>query len=339
MRDLLQLDAAARSRFRGRLLRWYRSHRRPLPWRQTTDPYRIWVSEIMLQQTRVAAVLEHYRAFLARFPNIAALAAAPLADVLAAWSGLGYYRRARSLHAAAIQIAQEYGGHLPRTCTELLVLPGFGRYTAAAVASIAFQQPAAVMDGNVERVLRRLLGISDANTKMLWNVAEMLLSRRYPGDFNQAMMELGATVCLPGEPACENCPVKFCCVTRGSLPRGPRPLRNSREIAVILAQKNGKLLLVQRSETESVMPGLWELPPAKTGHGSDPGEGGPALLVVHHSIMRTAYRVRVFAGQPPRCCGAKWVKEGDAMRLPLTGLARKILRSVLTAEIVATKQL
>jgi A/G-specific adenine glycosylase len=281
-------------------------------------------------------VLEHYRRFLRRFPTVQKLASARESSVLAAWSGLGYYRRARSLHAAAIQIAQEHAGQLPKTSTELLVLPGFGRYTAAAVASIAFQQPAAVMDGNVERVLRRLLGISDANTKILWNAAETLLSRRYPGDFNQAMMELGATICLPGEPACENCPVKFCCVTRGSLPRGPRPLRNSREIAVMLARKKGKLLLVQRSGTESVMPGLWELPPAEVDSGA--GQSDPALFMVRHSIMQTTFRVRVFAGQPLRCCGAEWVKEADAVRLPLTGLARKILRRVLKPEMVAAKE-
>ncbi len=333
MGHILICVSAERSRFRACLLRWYRVHRRSLPWRHTSDPYRIWVSEIMLQQTRVAAVLEHYRVFLQRFPDISTLATAPLADVLAAWSGLGYYRRARSLHAAARQVAQDNGGQLPRTVEHLLLLPGFGRYTAAAVASIAFGQPAAVLDGNVERVLRRLLGTSDGNTKQLWNVAETLLSRRSPGDFNQAMMELGATVCLPGEPLCNACPVKHWCATRGSLPNRPQPLRTSREIAVLLARKKGSVLLVRRPESASVMPGLWELPPAGQTHSAN---GAAPVLVVRHAIMQTTYRVTVLKGRPLRQPGAKWaakwVDEQQAFRLPLTGLARKILRRVLSTE-------
>jgi A/G-specific adenine glycosylase len=324
----LDRDAAERVRFRSRLLRWYRTNRRDLPWRQTSDPYHIWVSEIMLQQTRVAAVLGHYRTIVERFPDVSTLAAAPLTDVLAAWSGLGYYRRARSLHAAAIQITQSHRGQIPRTLEELLLLPGFGRYTAAAVASIAFAKPTAVLDGNVERVLRRLMGTSDANTKVLWSVAQMLLSRRSPGDFNQAMMELGATVCFPRDPDCRSCPVKPWCATRGKLPGKRQPLRNSREITVILARKQGKVLLLRRPESESVMPGLWELPPAPTVSGSEP------LFVVRHAIMQTNFRVTVIAGLPHKRGGAQWVNEREALRLPLTGLARKILRRVLPLEFV-----
>jgi A/G-specific adenine glycosylase len=337
MEHLLTYVAAERSRFRARLLRWYRVNHRSLPWRQTSDPYRIWVSEVMLQQTRVAAVLEHYRAFLDRFPDVSSLAAAPLAEVLAAWSGLGYYRRARSLHTAAREIAHHHGGVLPDNVKDLLLLPGFGPYTAAAVASIAFARPAAVLDGNVERVLRRLLGISDGNTKNLWNVAETLLSRRSPGNFNQAMMELGATVCLPGEPHCLVCPVTRWCATRGSLPNRRQPLRTSREIAVLLAQKKGSVLLVRRPESESVMPGLWELPPAARTHAAG---GAEPVLVVRHAIMHTIYRVTVLKGQPPRHSGpewdakwiAEWIDAQQAFKLPLTGLARKILRRVLSPE-------
>ena len=177
---------AARRRFRARLQRWYRRHRRGLPWRNTRDAYRIWVSEIMLQQTRVAAVLAHYRSFLRRFPNVRRLAAAREQSVLAAWSGLGYYARARAMHAAAKKIARERRGRFPRTAGEWRALPGIGRYTAAAISSIAFGRPEAVVDGNVARVLRRLSGARSSGRE-LWGQAELLLSRQRPGDFNQAI--------------------------------------------------------------------------------------------------------------------------------------------------------
>jgi A/G-specific adenine glycosylase len=208
---------------RQRLLAWYATHRRDLPWRRSADPYRIWLSEIMLQQTRVAAVLEHYRAFLERFPTVEQLAAAPLSSVLAAWSGLGYYRRARALHRAARQIVERHGSRFPRTLPELRALPGVGRYTSAALASIAFGVPAAAVDGNVERVFSRLWARpshagepcppQSPNRLDCWALAEALLDRRRPGDWNQALMELGATVCLPRQPQCGRCPLKRWCAT------------------------------------------------------------------------------------------------------------------------------
>src|SRR6266853_2342075 len=200
---------------RRALLRWYDQHRRDLPWRETRDPYRIWLSEIMLQQTRVAAVLDHYRIFLERFPNVQALASASEDAVLAAWSGLGYYRRARMLHQAAQQITKKHGGCFPQNSEALLALPGIGRYTAAAIASIAFAEPIAVVDGNVERVLQRFIGIN-LTTPQIWQHAQALLADSRPGDFNQAMMELGATVCVPREPRCPMCPVRKWCVTQQS---------------------------------------------------------------------------------------------------------------------------
>src|SRR6202451_3934202 len=202
--------------FRRQLLGWYDLHARDLPWRASRDPYRVWLSEIMLQQTRVAAVIAHYREFLRRFPTVQKLAAAREASVLAAWSGLGYYRRARMLHAAAQGIVRERAGKFPAMADELLELPGVGRYTAAAIASIAFGEPVAVVDGNVERVLQRLSG-SHLATPQIWQHAQQLLDPSRPGDFNQAMMELGATVCVPGEPRCLLCPVRKHCVTRGEL--------------------------------------------------------------------------------------------------------------------------
>ena len=211
-------SAKSVANFRRSLLKWYDEHRRDLPWRQTRDPYRIWLSEIMLQQTRVAAVLEHYRIFLERFPDVYALFAASEDSVLAAWSGLGYYRRARMLHQCAKEIVERHGGSFPQSSEVLRQLPGIGRYTAAAIASIAFSEPVAVVDGNVERVLRRLSG-TELTKEQDWQQAQAMLAPSRPGDFNQAMMELGATVCVPREPRCLLCPVRKCCVTQGDLPR------------------------------------------------------------------------------------------------------------------------
>jgi A/G-specific adenine glycosylase len=273
--------------FSSRLLRWYDAHARDLPWRKSRDPYRVWLSEIMLQQTRVAAVLEHYRVFLRRFPTVQKLAAARESTVLALWSGLGYYRRARMLHAAAKLVVKEHGGHFPKTSDSLRQLPGVGRYTAAAIASIAFAEPVAVVDGNVERVLSRFFG-KQVDEGATWTAAEDLLDRNRPGDANQAPMELGATVCLPREPKCPLCPVSDFCVSRGDLPRASRPLpQTKREIHVGLARRNGEVFLRQRSKAESLMPGMWELPPL-SGQ-----QDGKALLSLRHSITVTDYSVRV----------------------------------------------
>src|SRR6202158_566939 len=201
---------------RTQLLAWYDAHARDLPWRESCDPYRVWVSEIMLQQTRVAAVIAHYQEFLRRFPTVEKLARAREASVLAAWSGLGYYRRARMLHAAAKKLVRDREGKFPTTAEELRELPGVGRYTAAAIASIAFDHPVAGVDGNVERLLQRVLGKMLA-TEELWTTANHLLATKRPGDFNQAVMELGATVCTPRQPKCLVCPVLEMCATRGQL--------------------------------------------------------------------------------------------------------------------------
>ena len=228
-------------RFRAHLLAWYDTNARDLPWRKDRDPYRVWVSEIMLQQTRVAAVIEHYHEFLRRFPTVQKLAAAREASVLAAWSGLGYYRRARMLHAAAKMVAKELGGQFPATAAALRDLPGIGRYTAAAIASIAFGEPAAVVDGNVERVLDRFCGetMSDEQT---WHTAGQLLDPKRPGDFNQAMMELGATVCTPRAPSCLACPIVELCATRGERASAAKSAQQKkREIHYALDCRNGRL--------------------------------------------------------------------------------------------------
>jgi A/G-specific adenine glycosylase len=314
--------ARGRERFRRSLLAWYDAHRRDLPWRQDRDPYRVWLSEIMLQQTRVAAVVEHYREFLERFPTIEKLAAARETSVLAAWSGLGYYRRARMLHAAAKEIVSEHAGKFPPTAAELCQLPGIGRYTAAAIASIAFGEPVAVVDGNVTRVLERLLDQPMASAGR-WQAAGELLAAQRPGDFNQAMMELGATVCLARQPRCLVCPVFRSCATQGDgEKRRPKLRQKKREIHYALDCRQGSVFLIERSAEAALMPGMWELP--EISNQDDPAG---VWLTLRHSITTTDYLVRV--RHAPACPGTKgrWVLKRRVWSLPLTGLARKILRA------------
>jgi len=312
--------------FRRRLLAWYGVHRRELPWRVSRDPYRVWLSEIMLQQTRVAAVIEHYHEFLRRFPTVKRLAAAREASVLAAWSGLGYYRRARMMHAAAKVIVYERGGNFPANAEELQMLPGVGRYTAAALASIAFGKPVAVVDGNVERVLQRISGKRLAGEE-LWTAANHLLDAKRPGDFNQAMMELGATVCTPRMPTCLMCPVIKLCATRGELAATSKPMpQKKREIHYALNCRNGEVLLVQRAPDASLMPGMWELPQRQS-----PDNASQPQFTLRHSITTTNYAVHVWRSvAPPRRLG-KWTSVERLKQVALTGLARKIL---LAAEII-----
>ena len=322
MRQKLGTNTSAGGKqFRKILLSWYELHRRDLPWRRDRDPYRVWLSEIMLQQTRVAAVVEYYERFLRRFPTVEKLAAARESSVLAAWSGLGYYRRARMLHAAAKNIVKQHAGKFPSGAERLRELPGIGRYTAAAIASIAFSEPVAVVDGNVERVLARLLGKQLAGEN-LWRAAEELLDREMPGDFNQAMMELGATVCLPRRPMCLACPVQGLCATRGEVEKTPQKTpQNKREIHYALDCRDGSVWLVKRPDEESLMPGMWELPQV-------PGNtDGQSWLTLRHSITVTDYVVRVRQGPAPNRAAGKWVAKSRLAALPLTGLTQKILRA------------
>ena len=320
----------------ARLLAWYDVHRRVLPWRapagKRADPYKVWLSEVMLQQTRVVAVIEHYHEFLRRFPTVEKLAAAREASVLAAWSGLGYYRRARMLHAAAKVVVRELNGKFPTTAKSLLALPGIGRYTAAAIASIAFDEPIAVVDGNVERVLQRTSGRSLTGEKM-WSAAEDLLDRSRPGDFNQAIMELGATVCTPRAPACLMCPVIDLCATRGENTKtGKTTPQKKREIHYALSQTEatqdscrdtspGKIFLVQRPRDASLLADMWELPEIPPPHT----RAKPALTV-RHSITVTDYKVQVWRSSAPNLTAGQWISLHRLSKLALTGLARKILR-------------
>jgi A/G-specific adenine glycosylase len=303
------------------LARWYAQRRRDLPWRRDRDPYRVWISEIMLQQTRVAAVIPYYERFLRRFPSVRRLARAREASVLAAWSGLGYYRRARMLHAAAREIVRLHRGAFPATFDGWLALPGIGPYTAAAITSIAFDVPAAVVDGNVERVLRRVTGRALTRTESS-AIAGELLDRARAGDHNQAMMELGATVCLPKTPQCAQCPVLKLCATQGAEPASVTLARRRREIAYGYARRNGAVYLVQRSPDSALMAGMWELPPLAKARGAVP------LLTVRHAITTTDYVVSIYARTRVAAANGRWVPVRSLSRLPLTGLARKVLRSV-----------
>jgi A/G-specific adenine glycosylase len=266
-------DAGRLSAIRGALLTWYERERRELPWRRTKDPYAIWLSEVMLQQTQVATVIPYWERFLVRFPTVEALAKAPLDDVLSAWRGLGYYSRARNLHRAAQEVVARFGGRLPSSAEELLTLPGFGRYTSGAVASIAFGDEAPLVDGNVARVLSRLFEVEGvpgdkAREARLWELAGALVRGERPGDFNQALMEHGATVCRPESPLCLLCPVRGECLAFrhgrvGELPPAkvrtpPRPMT----LALAVWKHEDTLLFARRAE-KGLFGGLWELPSAE----------------------------------------------------------------------------
>ena len=360
------LSAQRTLQFRDKLMAWYREYARELPWRGIRDPYHTWVSEVMLQQTRVAAVLEHYAAFLKRFPTLLALALASEPEVLAAWSGLGYYRRARMLHRAAKFITEERGGVLPSTAVELRTLPGVGEYTCAAIASIAFGESIAVVDGNVERVLLRVMGRAEEKTAagraIVRRQAAALVPPKLrgsngneatnaPGDHNQAMMELGATICLPRAPLCLHCPVFALCRTRGEHKTAPRGAVRSQPIAYLLQlRKRGtatEVLLEQRSEAASLMPGMYELPPLP----EDAVVDREPVLRVRHAITNTNYYVRVFQAEAQGTSALRlavpiadrvlhWIPVRRLEEKPLTGLARKILmrmkvmkpKSMATAE-------
>jgi A/G-specific adenine glycosylase len=286
--------------FREKLLAWYDAHARDLPWRTSRDPYRVWVSEIMLQQTRVAAVIGHYHEFLRRFPTVEKLASARESSVLAAWSGLGYYRRARMLHAAAKAVVREHGGKFPRKAAGWRALPGVGRYTAAAVASIAFGEAVAVVDGNVERVLQRLSGKTLSN-QQLWERAETLLERKRPGDFNQAMMELGATVCTPRAPACPACPMIELCAIRGEqLLNATTAPQKKRVIHYALDHRNSAgrekaVFLVKRSSDARLMAGMWELPEMD---GPVPRAGKKQIPPLRFASARNDKREKATTGNP-----------------------------------------
>lgn len=351
---------------RTRLLAWYDAHRRDLPWRRDTDAYRVLVSEFMLQQTRVDVVIPYFERWMHRWPTLADLAAASLDDVLAAWSGLGYYRRARSLHALAQEVVRTRGGALPRTAHELAELPGIGGYTAAAVASIAFGETVAVVDGNVERVLVRLLcdqrapgaarrgDVEEAARRLVTGLvgedpAAMPPPQGLrPGDWNQAMMELGATVCLPAAPQCLLCPwVRTCIGHRAGLAAGLPKRREKRapvdvDMRVALVRRGDAFLLVRRAEGE-LLSGLWELPSSSTGEDLDAfaarvAEIAAAPVVLadaparsfRHTITHRRITVRVHEATVEDAAvrereGVAWATRESLARFGVSSMTRKAM--------------
>jgi len=266
--------------FRKALINWYLANKRDLPWRHTNDPYRIWVSEVMLQQTQVATVVPYYHEFLQHFEDLKGLARANSQEVLKAWEGLGYYARARNLHRAASLVLKEHRGVVPGCWAAFRKLPGVGDYIAAAVLSIAFEQPYPVVDGNVKRVLARLLVLRDpvnkaSSAQKFRETADQLLERKQPGTFNQAMMELGAVVCKPQQPLCGSCPVQKMCRAYQSAEVLNFPIKLKKEptphyrIAVGVVFKNGRVLITRRKPS-GLLGGLWEFPGGKIHKGESP---------------------------------------------------------------------
>ena len=285
----------------ARLLRWYARHARLLPWRGTRAPYRVWISEIMLQQTQVDTVIPYYRRWLKRFPRVRALASAPLDDVLKEWEGLGYYSRARNLHRAAQMIVTEFGGRVPSDIESLRRLPGVGRYTAGAIASIAFGQDAAVLDGNVKRVLARVFDYpedvkSAKGEKELWELADAILPMDRAGDWNQALMDLGATLCAPKSPDCDHCPLLGLCAAQRLGVQEQRPVAKKKpatphyDVTAAIVRQRGRVLIAQRP-ADKLLGGLWEFPGGKQ-------ERGETLAECLRRELREELGIRVRVGQP-----------------------------------------
>lgn len=272
---MAQLDTKWKQSLRRRVAVWFQQHARDLPWRRTRDPYHVWVSEIMLQQTQVVTVIPYFERFIATFPSIASLAAAHEDQVLRLWEGLGYYRRARQLHKAARVIVDEHDGIFPRDPDAVKTLPGIGRYTAGAILSIAFDAREPILEANTIRVFSRLIAYRDDTTstagqRILWGAAEEFLPRKNPGDFNQAMMELGSEVCTPRDPQCHNCPVAMLCPTRAKglqdvIPAAKKKVAYEDVVeACVVVRKNGKVLLRRCVEGER-WAGLWDFPRLASG--------------------------------------------------------------------------
>ena len=333
------------------LLAWYDVHRRDLPWRalpeQAADPYRVWVSEIMLQQTVAATVKPYYEKFIALWPDVHALASAPLGDVLSAWAGLGYYARARNLHACAIRVSRNHGGVFPGTQAELLTLPGVGAYTAGAIASIAFGQPVAAVDGNVERVVSRLYGIETplpASRGQIREYADQLVPQDRPGDFAQAMMDLGATICTPTSPRCLFCPLSAHCVAYRSgeparLPRKvAKPARPQRFGRVYWIVNSHGQVLVRSRPAKGLLGGMTEFP-SSAWSGVEDREAPPfparwqALPgTVSHTFTHFHLEldlVFTHMGDRDKPMEGEWVHARDFEHLALPGLMRKVARHAL----------
>lgn len=353
----MKVDDSLQRRFQAHLLSWYDRRARPLPWRRTRDPYRIWVSEVMLQQTQVKTVEAYYERFIERFPSVEDLARAAPDDMMKSWEGLGYYSRARHLHRAAREVVERFGGRIPDTLEDLLSLTGIGRYTAGAILSIAFEKPEAVVDGNVTRVLARMFRITDdirkASTRnRLWSLADRLLPKDRIRDYNQALMELGALVCRSRNPDCSHCPVSALCEAcrlslQGELPaKSPRKPIPHYEVAAGIIWRDSRLLITRRPP-KGLLGGLWEFPGGKREPGEDLEdclkreileelgiaiEIGPRLTSVKHAY--THFRITLHAiecryrGGRIRLIGVddyRWIFPRELDRFALPAADHKII--------------
>lgn len=326
------------------LLRWYRKNKRDLPWRRTKDPYRIWVSEVMLQQTTVEAVIPYYERFLKRFPNVGTLARSAEEEVLSLWSGLGYYSRARNLHRAVKGLAC---GLFPKSAAEWQKLPGIGRYTAGAIASIVFGERAPVLDGNVIRVLSRLFRISadpksSRGQKIFWRKAGEILPAASCGDFNQALMELGATVCLPESPLCRRCPIRHFCMARKkgemeSFPRGrKKAIYRDVTLSAAVVKKGARVLMVRRPGN-GLLGGMWEIPMGEGDIGQLtsrwPVEPVRSFPAVRHTLLNRRLRIQPFLcrlkDRVSPSIPHRWILPSEISRLPSSSMNRKILEASL----------
>lgn len=345
---------------RRALLAWFRADARDLPWRRTVDPYRIWLSEILLQQTRVETAIPYYERFIGRYPTVQKLARADEQDVLKLWEGLGYYRRAHNLLKAARLIVSEFEGLIPNTLEGLERLPGVGRYTAGAIASIAYAIPAPVLDGNVKRVFARLFNVpesvdSPATLQRLWAMAEQLVPQRSPGDFNQALMELGARICIPKRPRCGECPVRTRCSAFESGTQAELPIRSKKrlvphaEVVAAAIHKNGRYLLGRRP-SGGMLEGLWEFPGGKIEDGETHKEAlkreileelaieidvGERIASVKHAYSHLTvnvhlYRCRHLRGQPQALQHSeiKWILRSHFDRHAFSTTNRKLMTGI-----------
>ncbi len=342
---------------RRRLLAWYERHHRKLPWRATDDPYHVWLSEVMLQQTQVATVIPYFERFIARLPTVQALAAAEEEHVLRLWEGLGYYRRARQLHRAAKEIVSRHGGVFPQTFVEVLELPGVGRYTAGAIVSIAFGVRAPILEANTVRLLSRLWQFAGdpadrAGQTTLWRCAEEILPQQGAGTINQALMELGALVCTPREPQCNACPLATLCPTRaaGLQDAIPRPKRKPSATAVrhalLVAKSTGKFLLRKAQDTDR-WAGMWDFPRAEWIEGESLRELekrfeqqlggdvaiGETILTLRHTVTRfritlEVLNARLTPARPARAAShaQRWFTLDELTELPLNTTGRKVAR-------------
>jgi A/G-specific adenine glycosylase len=340
------------------LLEWYRLQARQLPWRGQNDPYATWVSEIMLQQTRVDTVIPYYQRWMERFPTLEKVAAASEQDVLAAWEGLGYYSRARNLHHAACQVINKYQGVIPKERSTLESLPGIGRYSAGAITSIAFSQDEAALDGNIRRVLARLFNMgepaySGAGERRLWELAYQNLPSGHAGDYNQALMDLGATLCMPHAPACLVCPLVEVCLarrlgTQEKLPvlKAHAPIPHYTVTAAVI--RRGSQVLIARRPSKGLLGGLWEFPGGKVEPGEELPAGllreireelgtdvlvGEAFGVYKHAYTHFRVTLHAFISslngeepQPLEASELRWVALQDLAQFPMGKIDRQISR-------------